>query len=43
VNCTPEDAKWIFCWGTPSVAYDPGMLDVTVSGEDSTGVKVIEA
>jgi lipoprotein-anchoring transpeptidase ErfK/SrfK len=43
VNCTPEDAHWIFRWGVPEVVYDPGMLDVTVSGDESTGVRVIEA
>jgi hypothetical protein len=42
VNATPEDAKWVFCWAAPTVAYDPGMLDVTVTGEDSTTVRVIE-
>jgi len=42
VNCLPEDAKWIFRWSSPEVVYDPGMLDVTVSGQDSTGVQVIE-
>jgi lipoprotein-anchoring transpeptidase ErfK/SrfK len=42
VNAQPEDAKWIFRWGAPAVVYDPGMLDVTVTGEDSTGVRVIE-
>jgi lipoprotein-anchoring transpeptidase ErfK/SrfK len=42
VNCTPEDAHWIFRWGNPEVVYDPGMLDVTVSGEESTTVEVIE-
>jgi lipoprotein-anchoring transpeptidase ErfK/SrfK len=42
VNALPEDAKWIFRWSTPEVVYDPGMLDVTVSGEESTGVEVIE-
>jgi lipoprotein-anchoring transpeptidase ErfK/SrfK len=43
VNCTPEDAQWIFRWTTPEVFYDPGMLDVTVSGQASTGVKVVES
>jgi lipoprotein-anchoring transpeptidase ErfK/SrfK len=43
VNCRPQDAHWIFRWTTPEVVYDPGMLDVTVSGEASTGVKVVEA
>jgi len=42
VNCLPEDAKWVFRWSSPEVVYDPGMLDVTVSGEDSTRVEVIE-
>lgn len=42
VNCSPEDAKWIFRWTSPEVLYDPGMLDVTVSGQASTGIKVVE-
>ena len=42
VNCTPEDAKWIFRWIMPEVVYDPGMLDVTVSGDPSTSVEVVE-
>jgi lipoprotein-anchoring transpeptidase ErfK/SrfK len=42
VNCTPEDAKWVFRWITPEVVYDPGMLDVTVSGQPSTIVDVLE-
>lgn len=42
VNAYPEDAKWIFRWGSPTVTYDPGMVDVTVTGDDSTSVKVIE-
>jgi lipoprotein-anchoring transpeptidase ErfK/SrfK len=42
VNARPEDAKWIFRWCAPTVSYDPGMLDVTVTGEDSTSVRVIE-
>jgi lipoprotein-anchoring transpeptidase ErfK/SrfK len=42
VNCRPEDAYWIFRWSNPEVVYDPGMLDVTVSGENSTGVRVID-
>ena len=43
VNCLPEDAKWIFRWIQPAVAYDPGMLDVTLTGESSTPVEVIES
>jgi lipoprotein-anchoring transpeptidase ErfK/SrfK len=42
VNCSPEDSKWIFRWTTPEVVYDPGMVDVTVSGLASTGIKVVE-
>lgn len=42
VNCYPEDAKWIFRWSLPTVQYDPGMVDVTVTGEDSTQVGVNE-
>lgn len=43
VNALPEDAKWVFRWASPQVSYDPGMLDVTVSGDESTQVKVVEA
>jgi lipoprotein-anchoring transpeptidase ErfK/SrfK len=42
VNCLPDDAKWVFRWSSPEVVYDPGMLDVTLTGEDSTRVEVIE-
>lgn len=42
VNCLPQDAKWVFRWSSPEVVYDPGMLDVTVSGDASTSVEVIE-
>jgi lipoprotein-anchoring transpeptidase ErfK/SrfK len=42
VNCSPEDAKWIFRWATPNVVYDPGMVDVTISGDESTSVEVVE-
>lgn len=41
VNVSPEDAKWIFCWSQPFVPFDPGSLDVTVTGEQSTKVQVI--
>ena len=40
VNCSPEDAKWIFRWTMPSVPYDPG--DVTVGMPGGTRVKVVE-
>lgn len=43
VNVTPQDAKWIFLWSSPVIAYDPGTEDVTVSGHKSTAVRVIEA
>jgi lipoprotein-anchoring transpeptidase ErfK/SrfK len=43
VNCRPEDAKWIFRWVLPPVPYYPGMVDVTVTGESSTPVEVIES
>jgi lipoprotein-anchoring transpeptidase ErfK/SrfK len=43
VNTRPEDANWIFRWTMPAVTYDPGMLDVTVTGQGSTGVKVVES
>jgi lipoprotein-anchoring transpeptidase ErfK/SrfK len=42
VNCAPDDARWIFRWTTPSVVYDPGMVDVTITGDESTPVKVVE-
>ena len=42
VNVTPEDAKWIFRWSSPAVPYDPGMVDITQSGQTSTPVKVTE-
>lgn len=42
VNLLPEDARWVFRWLMPSVPYDPGMVDITVTGEDSTVVEVIE-
>lgn len=42
VNARPQDAKWIFRWLQPSVPYDPGMVDITFSGEASTTVEVIE-
>ncbi|OGO30454.1 MAG: hypothetical protein A2Z16_02605 [Chloroflexi bacterium RBG_16_54_18] len=42
VNASPEDAKWIFLWSTPHVVYDPGSVDVTVTGESSTPVQVVD-
>lgn len=43
VNTLPEDAKWIFRWGLPNVEYDPGMVDIAISGDNSTTVQVIES
>ena len=43
VNIAPQDAKWIFRWIEPQVHYDPGMLDVTLTGDSSTRVEVVEA
>ncbi len=40
VNARPEDAKWIFRWTLPGVAYEPG--DITISGKGSSKVKVVE-
>ncbi len=40
VNCTPEDAKWIFRWTMPEVSSEPG--DITLSGMGSTQVLVQE-
>jgi lipoprotein-anchoring transpeptidase ErfK/SrfK len=42
VNLRPEDAKWVFRWTKPTVSYDPGMVDISISGETSTTVQVIE-
>lgn len=42
VNLCPEDAKWVFRWTTPAVTYDPGSLDVTITGDESTTVRVVE-
>jgi lipoprotein-anchoring transpeptidase ErfK/SrfK len=42
VNVLPEDAKWLFRWTLPNVAFDPGMEDITLTGAESTPVAVIE-
>ena len=42
VNVKPEDAKWIFLWTQPVVSYNSGLADVSVSGEASTPVEVVE-
>jgi lipoprotein-anchoring transpeptidase ErfK/SrfK len=43
VNTLPEDAKWIFRWGQPTVPYDPGMVDISQTSTSSTMVQVIES
>jgi len=42
VNVLPEDAKWIFRWTLPVVSPDPGMVDISLTGEKSTQVIVTE-
>ncbi len=42
VNTLPEDSHWIFRWTEPTVAYDPGTIDVAVSGQASTVVEVTD-
>jgi lipoprotein-anchoring transpeptidase ErfK/SrfK len=42
VNVSPEDAQWIFRWTLPQVVYDPGMVDITVTGQESNLVEVTE-
>jgi lipoprotein-anchoring transpeptidase ErfK/SrfK len=42
VNMSQEDARWLFRWLQPEVAYDPGMYDYTVSGGSTTTVQVVE-
>ena len=40
VNAEPDDAKFVFLWSAPQVAYDPGKIEI--SGYDGTKVEVIE-
>ncbi len=40
VNARPEDAKWVFRWTQPVVAYDPG--DASVSWPGGTTVEVTQ-
>jgi lipoprotein-anchoring transpeptidase ErfK/SrfK len=42
VNVRPEDAKWIFRWSAPAVPYGTGMIDVSLTGDPSTRIDVIE-
>jgi len=41
VNACPEDAKWIFRWTNPTTPMESG--DITISGQDSTKVYVVES
>ena len=41
VNALPHDAKWIFLWSLPQTAYEPGMIDTSLTGGTSTTVQVI--
>ncbi len=43
VNTLPDDARWIFRWSLPQTPYDPGMVDISISGDKSTTVKVIKS
>ncbi len=43
VNTLPEDARWIFRWSLPQNPYDPGTVDISLTGENSTTVQVIES
>ncbi len=43
VNTLPADAKWIFRWSLPLIKYDPGMVDISITGQPSTIVQVIES
>ncbi len=42
VNALPKDAQWIFRWTLPTVDYDPGTHDITLSGALSTPIAVAE-
>jgi lipoprotein-anchoring transpeptidase ErfK/SrfK len=43
VNLCPEDAKWLFRWTQPAVPFASGDNDVTITGESSTRIKVVDA
>lgn len=42
VNLAPEDAKWIFRWTLPVVPFETGDDDITVTGDTSTRIMVVE-
>jgi hypothetical protein len=42
VNAAPDDAKWIFRWTNPIVPFETGDNDVTLTGETSTRIQVVE-
>lgn len=39
INVSPKDAKWIFRWTNPSVAYEPG--DRTITDFSATSIEVV--
>ena len=39
LNCSPPAAKWLFRWTTPTVAYDPGNIEVTWPGGTRVGIE----
>ena len=41
VNARPEDAKWIFRWSLPNVDFHVGDNTVTLTGDPSTRITVI--
>ena len=41
VNCAPDDAKYVFRWTQPVIAYDPG--DMTIAMPGGTQIDVREA
>lgn len=42
VNAAPEDAKWLFRWTRPHVAYDPGDLFTKDTSAPPTRISVLE-
>ena len=42
VNASPDDAKWIYRWTQPIVPFNSGDNDITITGETSTRIVVIE-
>jgi len=40
INARPEDAKWIFRWGLPTVSLNPGRVEI--KGPGGTIVEVVD-